>query len=438
MRTPVGSDLKRWLHMVAATVHGKVKRLLTWFGFGLLVGLVFLLRPLANVRLAVFRAEKLGHFVSESDLMLIGLMEKWRVKERLSRQKNILVMPAVPSNSQIRDMYLRAVGNIEDVTALNCESSRLGRLLQAPTRLLTTKAQREGRFTNFFAGSMHSGGLHHTGLFSPEMPILSFTPAEIERGWMELEHWGLRRDAAYVCVHIRDSAYLASSEPWRDWSYHDYRNPDLWRYIPTIQFLLSRGYFVFRMGRIAETPLPLSHPNLIDYAFSTNQSDFLDVFIYAHATMQISGSASGIDNLGYAFLRPAVLLDLIPFQPQIAIPNLVVAPALLQDESSGSLLPLSEMARHQYFRTDQYQDAGLRILRTTENEILDAVREGLARSSGNWTTDTSDTTDQVRFWEWFQVCGLNDGTRVGPERSRYYQHHLAQTFFRNHRAALLS
>ena len=76
----------------------------------------------------------------------------------------------------------------------------------------------------------------------------------------------------FVCLHIRDSAYLAAvtnalGEKADYWDYHSYRNSDIDNCREAIVYLIERNYWVFRMGKVVEKPLLIGHKNFIDYPY---------------------------------------------------------------------------------------------------------------------------------------------------------------------------
>ena len=109
-------------------------------------------------------------------------------------------------------------------------------------------------------------------------PTLKFSNTEIGKGNKFLESLGFPKGAQFVCLTARDSAYLASTYPQNDWSYHDYRDSSVINYVPAVEELTRRGYYVFRMGAVVDKPLLTQIPMVIDYAFNGMRTEFLDIF----------------------------------------------------------------------------------------------------------------------------------------------------------------
>ena len=69
----------------------------------MLVSVVFVMRPVWKFRFARIRSEKIGHFISETDLALALLVPKAAQK---IRSTNFFLMPEDACNEQLRKMYL--------------------------------------------------------------------------------------------------------------------------------------------------------------------------------------------------------------------------------------------------------------------------------------------------------------------------------------------
>jgi len=398
----------------------------------MLVAVVFVMRPVRKFRFARIRSEKIGHFISETDLALALIGEPEFQK---ARSTNIFLMPSEACNEQLRKMYLRAMPTAPNVQVLDCRSSHIARLLLPAVNELTLRAQTQGKLRSFFCGSPTSSGIVHTGLLWPRAPQLTFSQEEVEEGWRACAKLGIDPTTRYVCLHIRDDAYLQEVSPDRDWSYHNYRNPDIASYEPMVRDLLEAGFWVVRMGRAASEVFPVNQEQFIDYPFCEEQSDFLDVFLYAHAYLGIAGSASGIDQLGYAFGVPAVVTNLIPFEPFMPVPEVHVAPVLLRHQSSGRVMNLEEMMGYLHHTSNEYERRGVGFQRNTAEEIRRTVHEALQRKL---IARTSEDVKQQAFWTKARDVGLFRRAEIGPPGSIYATPTIGRAFLDAHWDELMS
>ena len=190
---------------------------------------------------------------------------------------------------------------------------------------------------------------------------INFTNEEIQRGENFLKDIGVKSEDKFVCLLVRDSAYKDKFQNWRkNWAYHNYRDSDIEDYKLMVSSLVKKGYRVFRMGKVVNNPLDVSHPFFIDYANSDFRSDFLDIWLMANCYFCVT-TGCGIDTLCRNFMRPMVLVNFLPINTIPNLPPLNLSPKTLLWESTGERLCLSESIRHSYIRTELYKDAGILI-----------------------------------------------------------------------------
>lgn len=143
---------------------------------------------------------------------------------------------------------------------------------------------------------------------------LEFTKEEEIYGRTLLNKFGLKENDKFVCFIIRDGAHnqkykmLSRGE---NWTYHDYRHWNIDNFLLAAEELTKRGYYVFRMGKVAEKKFNSNNSKIIDYANSNLKNDFLDVFLGAKCSFCLS-TGVGFDEVPHIFRRPIILLSL-PF-----------------------------------------------------------------------------------------------------------------------------
>lgn len=404
--------------------------------YGSVLATLWIVRPFVTVRIATFNAQRVGEFICRID-MAIALCVSESPEVR-GRRVNIFVMPASLANEQLRVMYVRALRDIPAITLLDCRTSWLARALEGPARMLALDVTHRNRRHAFYCGE-GTANLDTCGWRPSGRPIIQFTSDELDRGWSLVQGLGILPGTKFVCLHIRDGAYLRESLPDRDWSYHDYRNPQASTFIPMVEHLITRGYVVVRMGKVVEGHLPIIDERFVDYASSSQRSDFLDVFLYAHSVLTVSGGISGIDQLGYAFNVPNVGTNFVPFDdPRWAIDLAVVIPALFREIGTGEVFPLSRMIPARYGNTESFEAAGIEIVPNSAEEVTEVVIEGIERLEGTWQETADDQRRQVEFWRWAESCGIDSGVPSGPWDADHYRALMGRDFLRRHSEALLA
>jgi putative glycosyltransferase (TIGR04372 family) len=374
------------------------------------VALVFVIvirviRPFILVRVGAMRSDRIGHFVLETDLML--LEQEQGISPRPRRSVDIWYAPEPISNRLIYKMWKRVMRIWPNWFMVPV--FRLNNLIPGSTAHQIPNTA--------------STCLDVHNLIDGAPPHLSFTPSEIELGNMTLKQMGLNKGDKFVCFIVRDTAYTKMAFPDKDMSYHDYRNCDVDDYVLAAEAIAERGFFVFRMGSLVAKPLRSTHQRVIDYANSSFRSEFMDVFLGAHCEFCVS------DGLGYyaipaAFRRPNAYVNYSPFHMFYSSRacDLGIAKTVSSLET-GKRLNLSQMGEKgiaQFSHTAQYSNAGVSINSNTPEEIRDLMIEMLDRIEGSWTSQSGDEELQTSFWQKYtEVIGEQRKICHGEIRAKY-------------------
>ena len=363
------------------------------------------IRPFILVRIGAMRSDRIGHFVLETDLML--LEQEHGISPRPRRSIDIWYAPEPISNRVIYEMWKRVMRiwpNWFMVPVFRLNNLMPGsRAHQIPNTASTC--------------------LDVHNLIDDAPPHLSFTPSEIEIGNRTLKQMGLGEGDKFACFIVRDAAYTKMAFPDKDMSYHDYRNCDVDDYVLAAEAVADRGLFVFRMGSVVAKPLRSTHQRVIDYANSRFRSEFMDVFLGANCEFCVS------DGLGYyaipaAFRRPNAYVNYSPFHMFYSSRacDLGIAKTV-SSLKTGKRLNLSQMGENgiaQFSHTAQYSDAGVSIDSNTPEEIRDLMIEMLDRIEGSWKSQSGDDELQKSFWrKYSEVIGEQRTICHGEIRAKY-------------------
>ena len=121
--------------------------------------------------------------------------------------------------------------------------------------------------------TQHDRDVH--SLLDKTPPHLAFTEKEDVKGQANLILMGIPLGAPFVCLIVRDSAYLENQlKREGDWNYHDYRDSDVKNYVLAAEALADHGYYVIRMGVKVNEAINSDHPLIIDYATNGMRNDF--------------------------------------------------------------------------------------------------------------------------------------------------------------------
>jgi putative glycosyltransferase (TIGR04372 family) len=262
-----------------------------------------------------------------------------------------------------------------------------------------------------------------SNLLDRTSPSLEFSNSEIRKGNKFLESIGLPKGARFVCLTVRDSSYLASVYPQNDWSYHDYRNSSIINYIPAVEELTRRGYFVFRMGAVVDRPFLSQNPMIIDYSFNGMRTEFLDIFLGAHCSFCVS-TGTGFDAVPFSFRRPIVFVNMAPigWLPTFSIKFLLLAKTHVWSHDKTKLTFEEIMKAGVAFasKSIEFSKAGVQLMENTPEQIRQAVVEMDDRINSRIADDPmhSDALDQ--FWKnYCKIIASQCGTMHGNFVSKY-------------------
>ncbi len=264
-------------------------------------------------------------------------------------------------------------------------------------------------------------------------PHLRFLPEEDMRGQAGLRSLGIPEGAPFVCMTVRDSIYLSAQSARGnnkvDWSYHNFRDCDVQRYVRAAEELTYRGYFVVRMGAAVRESMKTANPMIIDYAANGARNDFMDIYLGAHCEFCIS-TGTGFDGVPSIFRRPIVFIDHVPV-------------GLLQTFCSRSLAITKKhwLTRQRRFMTfgeifasgaayfedsKKFAEVGIELIESEPEEIALVVLEMEARLKGTWQATKEDAELQELFWKIYRK-----NEQHGEIRSR-----IGAEFLRKNRAWL--
>jgi putative glycosyltransferase (TIGR04372 family) len=252
-------------------------------------------------------------------------------------------------------------------------------------------------------------------------PVLSFPSALAERARSALATVGIPHNAWFVALHVRErTSNLYHSE------LHNVLNAKIEDYLPTIEEITKRGGWVIRMGDPTMKPLP-AVKNFFDYCHSTLRSDWMDIFLFAHARFFI-GTSSGPAYVPSIFGAPSVLTNWWPPAQRPWHAHDIFMPKLYRKRSTGRYLSLSASLAEPfgYCNSIDYltriEDV---ILEDTGTEdIRAAVVEMIERIDGTVCYDSADL-------EWRERV-----EQIYNSNSAYGSALIARDFLRNHEAIL--
>ncbi|EKO08647.1 TIGR04372 family glycosyltransferase [Leptospira interrogans] len=215
------------------------------------------------------------------------------------------------------------------------------------------------------------------------------------RNWFYSKGWKGER---FICLTIRDKAYLQETFNDIDYSYHDYRDSDIKSYRKSVEELNQLGYWVIRMGKIAKEKLDYNHEKFIDYPFLKDKSDLLDIWLMANSHFTIT-SGTGIDSVSDVYLRPMIYINFLPLPTLNSWRFTITAPKFLRWKQNKRYLTLNECLEHCYHHSGKYEEAEIMVEDLSSEDISEAVLELESRLRGEWNETHRQKELQKQFWK---------------------------------------
>jgi putative glycosyltransferase (TIGR04372 family) len=253
---------------------------------------------------------------------------------------------------------------------------------------------------------------------------LEFTSEEEDRGKAGLSAIGIKDNSPFVCLNVRDSAYLTQLYKGEIGNFHNYRDSDVQNYILAAEALADRGFFVIRMGQKVGAVLNSAHPKVIDYATNGMRSDFMDIYLGSKCLFAIS-TGSGWDEIPEMQRRPIVYVNFLPLgESHTSREEFLTITKKYVLQESQETLTLREIFTHGVgfcLDTLVYKSKGVELIENTPEEIRDVAIEMVERLAGTWQEHPDDKVLQQRFWEIFPTDAVNtNGVPMhGEIRSRF-------------------
>ena len=271
--------------------------------------------------------------------------------------------------------------------------------------------------------------LDKNGLLRKSAQHIKWTNKELQKGAQELRKLGVPDNCEFVCLIVRDNAYLDWWRPNESWDYFNYRNGNIDNYVLAAEALAERGIYTIRMGAKVEKKIPTTNKFVIDYASDGFRTDFMDIFLGAHCKFAIS-TPVGLDEVSRLFRRPIIYVDFINWILQLRRGYLSIGKHYFDKNTERQLTwrqILEFEKRPDYsFEVKFYDDNAIYPEFNTPEEIRDVVLEMDDLLNIDWVETDFDRELQNQFWSIFEeynapliTYGVNYGKGISSISAKY-------------------
>ena len=232
-----------------------------------------------------------------------------------------------------------------------------------------------------------------------------FTDEQVERGEAALKAMGIT--GPFVCLAARTHRYNNRAGISKDEAGYRSRCMDFTDYGKAIAWLGEQGIQCVKMGRF-EDSLDPPIPNCIDYS-AYHASDFMDLYTFSRCEFAIL-CLSGITAFANLFAKPVLMVNTTMFSFVMGGGRYTEHDRFLPKRFYVRDPNKRRMKRYLTFREifvseercdvsdKRLRDRGIEWTDNTEDEILDAVKEMVARIDGTWI-DTEEDEELLEGWQ---------------------------------------
>ncbi|MDP6683389.1 MAG: TIGR04372 family glycosyltransferase [Desulfobacterales bacterium] len=252
-----------------------------------------------------------------------------------------------------------------------------------------------------------------------------FTLEEKKKGQKVLWDIGIPKEKQYICFHARDSAYLDTVYPQRDWNYHNYRDSSIQNYVLAAEEMVKRGYYAVRMGAIVKDPIHSSNSKVIDYATNGQRTDFNDIYLGSHCRFFLC-SDGGMSAIPEMFRIPVVYVNwtaILRISTWV-LNGLFIFKKFYQKKENRHMT-FSEIMNFEFDGIDSneiFARLNLELIENTPEEIRAVTVEMDERLNGTWQTTPEDEELQEQFWALYGPDKVKSpDLRIGAEYLRENQ-----------------
>jgi putative glycosyltransferase (TIGR04372 family) len=315
----------------------------------LLVSIIFLLRPIINIRIGRINNKVIGHISMETDYSIFRILN-----EGHKRQVNIWYFASKISCNKFLQNQIR------------------NHLYMFP-RILLSGAFKKMQVSNFWNDNLIPYYDFSRAIAYPEMskPLpdlwckLYNTPGFNDLFSVSTEDIynlknkiGVTKDF-FACVNVRDNDFkkaelytrygnIGKDRIWDSLKFDEFRNSNIENYLSSSIVMAENNIDFIRIGKQAvKLSNPLSY-QIIDYTNSSLRTDRNDILLMTSAKFIIA-TGNGIDEFARWARTPVFLMDLghfnnfcsISYSPVHSIP--IVLPKIVREKSSGKVLSIKEI-----------------------------------------------------------------------------------------------
>ena len=245
------------------------------------------------------------------------------------------------------------------------------------------------KFLNFLrCGNTICGERDILNLLDQYTATIKLSNYDLIKGDNERLKIGLPKKEKFICLVVRDSAYLEKLYMNQDINIkHSYRDADVDDYIDACEALTKLGYYVVRMGAAVKKAINTNNKMIIDYAYNNSRTDFMDIYLASQCEFCIT-TGTGFDNITLMFRKPNIYTNIAPlFLLRTECSNMLSIPCYYYSKKLSRNLTISEIVNSKsaiHTNTNHFHEDEIVLIKNSPEEIKELAIEAAKRQKKEW------------------------------------------------------
>jgi putative glycosyltransferase (TIGR04372 family) len=264
--------------------------------------------------------------------------------------------------------------------------------------------------------------------------ILKLNQSEINYGYEILKKNIKKKYKGIVLYCVRNNYYYNINHPNTDWNHNNYRDYNFEDFIPSIDYLMAKGFLVIRFGRLNEKEIKINNELFVDYSFCKWKSDFMDFFL-GYASSFCITTGTGSDEFPKLF-RKRMGIIINPISHVFDRKNWTYIFGNFINIKLNRCLNFRELLDNKLYELEEIYtlDKNFVLKKNTSNDILELVQEVTQKHLNEFDYKKVNFNLQRSFWE--NYSKISRITYINKKEFRKEENRICNSFLENNKDIL--
>ena len=206
------------------------------------------------------------------------------------------------------------------------------------------------------------------------------TQEELLEGLKLRREFGIPDNAPIVTLHVRDRGFLPHL------NYHSFRDANIENYIPAIEYLLSLGIYVVRIGDPSMKKIQGLPPNFIDAIHHPSYNHIVEPYFVSTSLFHF-GTISGPCSVALVFNKPILYTNVQLSVAEWGHDKDLVIPKKFYSYKTHRFLTYQEILNSpmvEFWETKQFEENDITLIENSPRELLLAANEMVLRQMNKY------------------------------------------------------